>query len=71
MFMTGVKRNIAFTNISSNSLYIIYYVLANEYPLRPVVVSDIANFTVLTTFENVASFVMTLLLVLVLMLASA
>lgn len=64
MFMANVKRSLTFPNISSNSIYTIYYVLANEYPLRPVVVSEVTNFTVLTTFENMASFILAALLVL-------
>jgi len=31
---------------------VIYYAVANEYPLRPVIVSSVDNYTVLTTFEK-------------------
>lgn len=50
IFVGNDKKTITFSGLSPNSMYIIYYSIANEYPLRPVVVTDISNFTVLTTF---------------------
>lgn len=49
-FVGNSKKAITFSNVSANSLYMVYYAIANEYPLRPVLVSDVSNFTVLTTF---------------------
>lgn len=67
LFIQNAEKTISFSNISSDSLYMIYYAIANEYPLRPVLVSDVSNFTVLTNFELITTQLATLIL-LILML---
>lgn len=56
-YVGSTSKTLTFTNISSNSLYVIYYAVANEYPLRPVIVSSVDNFTVLTTFEKLVKII--------------
>lgn len=46
---TGVGSLTAiFAGIEADSMYLIYYVVANEFPMRPVVVSGVQSGTVVT-----------------------
>ena len=49
VMLKNTKRNVVFSNISSDSMYLIYYAVSNEYPLRPVITSGVSNFTIDTS----------------------
>jgi hypothetical protein len=66
MFVGNSLKSVVFSNITADSLYMVYYTIANEYPLRPILVSGVSNFTVLTTYETIAQQMMMVLLVLAL-----
>ena len=46
------KRDVVFSNISSDSMYLVYYAVSNEFPLRPVITSGVSNFTIDTSSEK-------------------
>ena len=49
MAYTGVEAlSISFTSILPDSLYMLYYMVASEYPLRPIVSGSITEQTVVT-----------------------
>jgi hypothetical protein len=54
VFMGGETKEAVFSNVGNDSEFVIYYVVANEYPVRPIVVSAVNNFTVLTLLEGIA-----------------
>lgn len=41
--------SVSFSSIALDSMYIVYYVAANEYPLRPIFIGDVKNITVDTS----------------------
>ena len=46
---SGVEtQSISFTGVQSNSLYMLYYMPATEYPLRPIVSGTVSEQTVVT-----------------------
>lgn len=45
---SGKDLSLTFTGIEENSTYLLYYTVASEYPLRPIVSSNILYDTVLT-----------------------
>ena len=52
VLLKNTGRDVVFSNISSDSMYLIYYAVANEYPLRPVITSGVSNFTIDTSYEG-------------------
>lgn len=65
--MKNVPRTVIYANVSSNHLYMLYYVVANEYPLRPVLTSSVSNFSVDTSYESWKSLMWASLLLLLAM----
>ena len=68
VFMKNVPRSVTFTNITSNQVHLLYYVVANEYPLRPVLTSSVSNFTIDSSSEQWNSLKWISLLILIAML---
>ena len=45
---SSTKLTVSFSNIEKNSLYVLYYAAASEYPLRPVMSEEIFSETIVT-----------------------
>ena len=49
IFLKDKSKDIEFTNVTNNSVYVLYYLVANEYPLRPIYIEDVKNITIDTS----------------------
>lgn len=51
--MKGEKMSITFSGIAASSVYQIYYAVANEYALRPVMVGSVGTMKVVTAWGRI------------------
>lgn len=53
VLMPGESQSVTFANIEGDSMYVLYYGVAGEYPMRPIMVGAVKNITIVTTAEKI------------------